>query len=231
MHGYDTYDYGFRGYYPAVGRFTTVDPLAEKYYGISPYVYCAGNPIMFIDPDGRQLTTGIPSKQKKDGVWTTAQSTTYRPIPEKKGPIKMTESKKEQIRRDEQAKRQGTIESLDQINYRRTQNEAMNNPVTKQCLTDPVLQTASLGVAGTAVVSTVSAAEATIVTMLETNTAASAIMGFATGVAQNELPTDAPPILELNPIFNLFKIAGEFVTKIKNIYDEPKEQEESAEQE
>jgi RHS repeat-associated protein len=145
MHGYDTYDYGWRGYYAAVGRFTTIDPLAEKYYGISPYVYCAGNPIMFIDPDGRQITGGIPSKQKKDGVWTTAQSTTYRPIPEKKEPVKMTESKKEQIRRDEQAKRQGTIDSKDQINYRRTQNEAMNNPVTKQCLTDPVLQSAAVG--------------------------------------------------------------------------------------
>lgn len=53
MHGYDTYDYGFRGYYPAVGRFTTVDPLAEKYYSISPYVYCAGNPVNKIDIDGR----------------------------------------------------------------------------------------------------------------------------------------------------------------------------------
>ena len=58
MHGYDTYDYGFRGYYPAVGRFTTVDPLAEKYYGISPYVYCAGNPMKFIDPDGREIVIG-----------------------------------------------------------------------------------------------------------------------------------------------------------------------------
>ena len=37
MHGYDTYDYGARGYYPASGRFMTVDPLAEKYYSISPY--------------------------------------------------------------------------------------------------------------------------------------------------------------------------------------------------
>ena len=53
MHGYDTYDYGFRGYYPAVGRFETVDPLAEKYYSISPYVYCAGNPVNKIDIDGR----------------------------------------------------------------------------------------------------------------------------------------------------------------------------------
>jgi RHS repeat-associated protein len=40
MHGYDTYDYGARGYYPAMGRFTSVDPLAEKYYSISPYTYC-----------------------------------------------------------------------------------------------------------------------------------------------------------------------------------------------
>jgi len=53
MHGYDTYDYGARGYYPAMGRFTTVDPLAEKCYSISPYFYCSGNPVNRIDPDGR----------------------------------------------------------------------------------------------------------------------------------------------------------------------------------
>lgn len=52
MHGYDTYDYGARGYYPAIMRFTTIDPLAEKYYSISPYVYCMNNPIMYLDPDG-----------------------------------------------------------------------------------------------------------------------------------------------------------------------------------
>jgi RHS repeat-associated protein len=53
MHGYDTYDYGARGYYAAMGRFMTVDPLAEKYYSISPYAYCAGNPMKFIDIDGK----------------------------------------------------------------------------------------------------------------------------------------------------------------------------------
>ncbi len=33
--------------------FTSVDPLAEKYYSISPYAYCGGNPVNRIDPDGR----------------------------------------------------------------------------------------------------------------------------------------------------------------------------------
>jgi hypothetical protein len=32
--------------------FTTVDPLAEKYYSISPYVYVGNNPIIRTDPTG-----------------------------------------------------------------------------------------------------------------------------------------------------------------------------------
>ena len=52
-YGYDTYDYGFRNYYSAIGRFTSVDPLAEKYYNISPYAYCANNPVKYVDLDGK----------------------------------------------------------------------------------------------------------------------------------------------------------------------------------
>ena len=42
MHGLNEYDYGARQYDPAISKFTTMDPLCEKYYHISPYAYCAG---------------------------------------------------------------------------------------------------------------------------------------------------------------------------------------------
>ena len=51
--GLNWYDYGARMYDAALGRFTTNDPLTEKYYSISQYVYCLNNPIKFIDVDGR----------------------------------------------------------------------------------------------------------------------------------------------------------------------------------
>ncbi len=53
MHGLNMYDYSARHYDAAIGRFTTIDPLAEKYYSISPYVYCLNNPLRWIDKDGR----------------------------------------------------------------------------------------------------------------------------------------------------------------------------------
>lgn len=30
-----------------------MDPLAEKFYSVSPYAYCNGNPVIFVDPDGQ----------------------------------------------------------------------------------------------------------------------------------------------------------------------------------
>ena len=47
------YDYfGARYYWPPLGHWLSVDPLADKYIDISPYVYCNGNPIRFVDPEG-----------------------------------------------------------------------------------------------------------------------------------------------------------------------------------
>ena len=46
------YDFGARWYSPRTARWSTQDPLAEKYHSISPYAYCAGNPINLVDPNG-----------------------------------------------------------------------------------------------------------------------------------------------------------------------------------
>ena len=45
MHGLNTYDYGARQYNPVTARWDRIDPLCEKDYGVSSYVYCRNNPI------------------------------------------------------------------------------------------------------------------------------------------------------------------------------------------
>ena len=52
-------DFGARMYNPAIARWTAADPLSEKYYGISPYVYCLGNPIVNIDVKGDSVRVYI----------------------------------------------------------------------------------------------------------------------------------------------------------------------------
>ena len=37
------------------GRFMSIDPKAESFYHISPYTYCAGDPVNLVDPDGEKI--------------------------------------------------------------------------------------------------------------------------------------------------------------------------------
>ena len=56
-----------------------IDPLAEKYYSISPYAYVANNPINAIDPDGEKIVfvngyLGFGTSQGGSSYWGGASS-------------------------------------------------------------------------------------------------------------------------------------------------------------
>lgn len=50
------YDYGARMYDPRVGRWLSVDPMANKFSSWSPYNYSINNPILFVDESGMEPT-------------------------------------------------------------------------------------------------------------------------------------------------------------------------------
>ena len=47
--------FGARYYSSDLSVWLSVDPMADKYPSLSPYVYCANNPIKLKDPDGRKI--------------------------------------------------------------------------------------------------------------------------------------------------------------------------------
>ena len=53
--GVNWYDYGARHYDAVLGRFTTNDRFAEKYYSMSPYQYGANSPVGNIDVNGDSI--------------------------------------------------------------------------------------------------------------------------------------------------------------------------------
>ena len=64
--GLNTYDYGARQYFPALPTWDRMDSKCEEYYNLSPYIYCANNPILLKDYKGDKIIyawgTSIPFK-------------------------------------------------------------------------------------------------------------------------------------------------------------------------
>ena len=63
----DWYDNEARFYDPLLVRFTTPDPLALSYPSLSPYAYCANNPVCNVDLDGQKIrfAKGVSSEFKQ----------------------------------------------------------------------------------------------------------------------------------------------------------------------
>ena len=64
--------FGARYYSSDLSIWLSVDPMAAKYPSLSPYVYCANNPIKLVDPNGEEITkfedaNGNLIKQIDDG--------------------------------------------------------------------------------------------------------------------------------------------------------------------
>ncbi len=57
-------DCGARWYDASIGRWGQIDPLAEKYYGWSVYNYGLDNPVLMMDPDGRDVKLKIRIRKK-----------------------------------------------------------------------------------------------------------------------------------------------------------------------
>ena len=62
MHGWDMYDSFARFQHDYLPRFTQMDPLAEKYYHLSPYNYAGNDPVNAADPSGMSPVYDIHGK-------------------------------------------------------------------------------------------------------------------------------------------------------------------------
>jgi RHS repeat-associated protein len=61
-------DFGVRKYDEDIGGFTSIDPLWEKYYSLTPYHYCGNNPVSNYDKNGKNYIYQIT--QAEDGSYS-----------------------------------------------------------------------------------------------------------------------------------------------------------------
>jgi RHS repeat-associated protein len=70
-------NYGARYYYDHLSIFLSTDPMSDKYPHLSSYAYCANNPVMLIDPDGRECGDFVNENGKIIGSDGKKDNKTY----------------------------------------------------------------------------------------------------------------------------------------------------------
>ena len=73
-------DYGARLYDPHICRWLSIDPMAENYKDINPYVFCANNPIKNVELDGNIWVDANGNKIWDNGQWTEYATTQMKEI-------------------------------------------------------------------------------------------------------------------------------------------------------
>lgn len=205
-----------------------MDPLAEKYYDVSPYAWCGNNPVKFVDPDGKELnfseSGGKPAEEMKNGVFTSAQSTTY--IPEKKIIETVKPTKKEQQRmmvNSERAQRNKGTLTQGKSNLEKTM-DIVTTPEFKQVAQNPVVQAVVVAATVTVVAPVVVAEGGAAIIATEGSVALSAGAGAVEGVIKGvtNAPPDTPYLIN-NPYYQTSSDAtSNFIQIFKDLYSKPK---------
>ena len=67
--------FGARYYVDYMYVWLSVDPMSDKYPSMSPYMYCGGNPVAYVDPDGERIFLRGSKEQKSSYVSLINQNT------------------------------------------------------------------------------------------------------------------------------------------------------------
>lgn len=127
--GTDYLDYGFRQYDPVTARWMAVDPKAEKYLPLTPYNFCAGNPISIFDNMGDSLTiTGVSANEALKQLQDRAGDSIVLKIDEK-GNVSYEEVRGKRFKRRAREIARFIDNSFLIVNLETTSNETINGRV------------------------------------------------------------------------------------------------------
>jgi len=210
----------------------SIDPHCEKYYWITPYVYCLDNPEKLVDPD-RKLpcepepeTSGVPAQQP-NGTYSSAQASTYMPAPSATA-IRSVPTNQLLYTAPETvtATPYGTQQEYDAM-PQDLQNAA-SNPVIQGTATGALITMGVIAVpeAGTSLLNLGDQATIGITDFINGSKPLSTVTGILEGVCQSILPIDAPIIqlpLEENTLLNQAQIVTQTFATFLQMLNEQKD--------